>query len=355
MVSKQIHYSLNADLGFKKEAILNFEMPRDTVASHPAQLLNAIKSIPEIEMASAGFEPPAMEGGAFANIQYKDGKKEVKINVQLRWGDTNYIKVYQIKLLAGRNIREGDSINEFLINNTYAKALGFKNPEDAINKQLISSNGKYIPIVGVMQDFHEQSLHGLIGPVVFQSNSHSTIFHIALKPQNADGTVWQNAIAKLTLVYKKMYPEEDFNYTFFDETIAKFYKSEEQTASLLKWASGLAILISCLGLLGLVIYTTNTRTKEIGIRKILGASVTNIVSILSKDFVRLLIIAFLIAAPIAWWASKKWLQNFAYRTTLSWWVFALSGIVMIVIAIITLSIQIIKSATANPVKSLRTE
>ncbi len=155
--------------------------------------------------------------------------------------------------------------------------------------------------------------------------------------------------------YKQMYPDEDFNYKFLDDTIAKFYESEQHTASLLKWATGLAILISCLGLLGLVIYTTNTRTKEIGVRKILGASVANIVSILSKDFIQLIMIAFVIAAPIAWWATYKWLQDFAYRTTISWWVFVVSGIALLLIALITLSIQTIKAAIANPVKSLRTE
>jgi len=354
MVSKQIHYMMNKDLGYKKEAILNFETPFDTVASHRIQLLNEIKSFPEVQLASTGFEPPAMEGAAFGNIKYIEEKKEVKENVQLRWGDTNYIKVYQIKLLAGRNVRQGDSVNEFLVNETYAKDLGFQYPENAINKQL-SFNNKNIPIVGVMQDFHETSLHGLIGPIAFRSDNKGSIFHIALKPQNADGTAWQTAISKIAKTYKQIYPGEDFNYSFFDETIAKFYANEQQTSRLLRWATGLAILISCLGLLGLVIYTTNTRTKEIGIRKILGAPVADIVSILSKDFVALVIIAFAIAAPLAWWAAFKWLENFQYRTTMNWWVFAMSGFAMILIALLTLSIQTIRAAMANPVKSLRAE
>ena len=354
MVSKQIHYMLNKDLGFKKEAILNFETPFDSVASHRIQLLNEIKSIPEVQLASTGFEPPAMEGAAFSNIKYVDGKKEVKINVQIREGDTNYIKVYQIKLLAGRNVRQGDGVNEFLINEAYAKELGFQHPEDAINKQL-NFNDKNVPIVGVMQDFHETSLHGLIEPLVLRSDNKGSIFHIALKPQNAEGTVWQSAISKMAKAYKQIYPAEDFNYSFFDETIAKFYASEQQTSRLLKWATGLAILISCLGLLGLVIYTTSTRSKEIGIRKILGAPVANIVSILSKDFVLLVVTAFAIATPLAWWAVYKWLESFQYRTAMNWWVFALSGFAMISITLLTLSIQIIRAAMANPVKNLRTE
>ena len=140
-----------------------------------------------------------------------------------------------------------------------------------------------MPIIGVMKDFHDQSMHALISPVVFGGSNGST-FHIKLRPNNADGTFWKKTIAEIQRAYKQMYPDEDFNYKFLDDTIAKFYESEQHTASLLSWATGLAILISCLGLLGLVIYTTNTRTKEIGVRKILGASVANIVSILIERF-----------------------------------------------------------------------
>ncbi|MEP7141908.1 MAG: FtsX-like permease family protein [Ferruginibacter sp.] len=353
MVSKQINYSLNADMGFNKEAIINFDMPRDTVASHGKQLLNEIKSLPGVAIASTGFLAPASEGAAFTDLAYNNGKEGVKPNTQIRWGDTDFIKVYQIKLLAGRNVLQSDSIKEFLVNESYSHAIGFQHAEDALNKSL-QWNGKNIPIVGVMKDFHDQSLHSSISPVVFGGNSGST-FHIKLKPNNADGTLWKSSIAGIQKAYKKMYPEEDFNFKFFDDTIAKFYEREQFTASLLQWATGLTIFISCLGLLGLVIYTTNTRTKEIGIRKILGASVANIVSILSKDFVLLVIIAFLIAAPVAWWATYQWLQDFAFKTAISWWVFIVSGISMLLIALITLSIQTIKTAIANPAKSLRTE
>jgi len=167
--------------------------------------------------------------------------------------------------------------------------------------------------------------------------------------------LWKNTIASIEKSYKQIYPEEDFNFKFMDETIAKFYESEQKTAALLKWATALSILISCLGMLGLVIYTTNVRTKEIGVRKILGASVTNIVTILSKDFVKLVLLAFVIAAPVAWWAVYKWLQDYAYKTNMSWWIFAMCGLFMLFVALITLSVQTIRAAVANPVKSLRTE
>ena len=354
MVSKQINYSLNADMGFRKDAILSFVLPRqDTVANHRSVLLNEIKAIPGVKMASRGFLTPADEGAAFTDISYAGS--DYKESVQLRWGDINYLKLFNIKLLAGRNVQQSDTIKEFLINETYAKALGFKHPQDVIGK-LLNFNDKRLPVVGVMHDFHEQSFHSPVGPLVFAGfDDRSYFIHVLLQPQNGNNSSWPNTIAQIQKAYYQLYPDEDFTYNFLDETIAKFYESEQHTASLLSWAMGLSILISCLGLLGLVMYTINTRTKEIGIRKILGATVTNIISILSKDFVQLVLIAFVIATPIAWWATYKWLQDFAYKTNMSWWIFAVCGFAMLLIALITLGIQTIKAAIANPVKSLRTE
>ena len=352
MVSKQINYSLNADLGFNKEGIITFDAPRDTVSSHTQQLLNAINAVPEVEIAASGFLSPANVGVAFTNVTYAP-RKDVKANVQIRWGDPNYLNVYKIKLLAGRNVALSDSMKEFIINNTYAKLLGFQKPADAIGKYL-NFNDKNMLIVGVMQDFHDQSMHAFITPLVFAGNNGST-FHIRLKPNVAGGTVWKTGISKIEKAYKQIYPEADFDYKFFDETIANMYESELHTASLLQWATGLTIFISSLGLLGLVIFTIHTRTKEIGVRKILGASVTNIVAVLSTDFMKLVFLAFIIAAPLGWWATYKWLQDFAYRTPMSWWVFLVSGALMLFIALITLSLQTIKAAMTNPVKSLRSE
>ncbi len=357
MVTRQINFSLHSDLGFNTDGIITFSIPRDKGSkggnsTHRQQLLNEINAIPGVELASTGFLAPATEGAAFTNISYTP-KPEVKDPVQIRWGDPDYIHVYKIKLLAGRNVMASDSIKEFLINNTYAKLLGFKKPEDAIGKML-SFNNKQLPVVGVMQDFHEQSMHAPITALVLGGNNGG-FFHVRLKPDVAGNGNWADAISKIQKAFKQIYPEEDFDYKFVDDTVASFYETERHTASLLNWATGLSVLISCLGLLGLVIYTTNTRTKEIGIRKILGASVANIVSILSIDFVRLVIIAFIIAAPIAWWASYEWLQDFAYRTTLSPWIFLLSGLGMLLMALITLSVRTIKAAIENPVKSLRTE
>lgn len=353
VVSKQINFSLHADMGFNKEAIINFDLPRDTSNSHERALITEIKSLPGVALASSGFFAPADQGVAFTNISFQNGKEVLTPETQIRWGDPDYIRVYQIKLIAGRDVEPSDTVREFLVNEVYAHAIGFSEAADALGKTL-TWNGKQMPIVGIMKDFHDQSMRAPISPVVFGGGIGSTL-HIKLRPDNADGTRWKNTIAAMRRDFYAFYPEGTFNYRFLDDTIAKFYESEQRTAMLLAWATALAILISVLGLLGLVIYTTGVRTKEIGIRKVLGASVTQIVSILSADFMRWVLIAFLIAAPLAWWATHHWLEGFAYRTSLSWWIFLLSGLVMIFFAFVTLSLQTIRAARANPVDSLGAE
>ncbi|HWB26136.1 MAG TPA: FtsX-like permease family protein [Chitinophagaceae bacterium] len=356
IAAKQIYYMVNADMGFKKDAIISFSIPFNyNNFLHPDSkrfvLLNQLKAIPGIERVSLSSSTPATNGWSTSTMTYKDGKKEIETDVHQKSGDTNYLKLFNIKLLAGRNVEQSDTPREYLINETYMHILGFKRPADALNKIL---NGR--PIVGVMADFHEQSLHQTIKPLVFYGETNFCFnFDVALRPQAPGGTTWQSAIKQIEQDYKKLYPDDDFHYEFLDESIAKFYTSEQNIAKLLNWATGLAIFISCMGLLGLVIYTTNLRRKEIGVRKVLGASVANIVTILSKDFMMLVLIAFVVAIPVVWWAMNKWLENFAYKTTVNWWVFALSGSAMALLALLTLSIQTVKAAVDNPVKSLRTE
>lgn len=351
-VGKQINFSLHSDLGFNKDAVINFDQPRDTVAAHVPFLLQEIKKVPGVSLVASGFMAPADNGVSFTNISMVNDTGEVRpnTNIQFRMGNPEYISIYQLALLAGRNVRQSDTIREFLINETYAQALGFKDPSSALGKYL-KWNGMQFPIVGVLKDFHDQGMQSKISALVFGGGNGGTM-HIKLEPNTSK---WPATIAGIQAVFKRLYPESDFNYRFLDDTIRNFYQSEQHTASLLNWATGLAILISCLGLLGLVMFTINTRGKEISIRKVLGASITNIISILSRDFLQLVMIAFIIAAPLAWWVIANWLNNFAYKTNLSWWVFALSGIVMVAIALLVLGIQTFKAAMANPVNRLRSE
>lgn len=356
LVSKQIHYSLNKDMGFKKEAILYFNTNYyDTVRNHKNVLMDKLKAIPGISMVSLCTNPPSSNSTWSGTMKYKDGKKEIESDVQQKYGDSNYIKLYGLKLLAGKNIAATDTVTSFLINETYAHILGFQKPGQAIGKYIEWSK-KQIPIAGVVSDFIQKSLHEPVKPLAIASwNNVERNFSIALQPQNIEGTAWKTTINKIEKAFKEVYPEDDFDYSFFDEDIAKYYTAEQNIGSLLKWSTALAIFISCLGLLGLVIYTTTQRTKEIGVRKVLGASVSQIVSLISKDFIRLVLFAFVIAVPLAWIGMNKWLQNFAFRTEISWWTFLSGGVIMIAIALLTLGFQTIKAAMANPVQSLRSE
>jgi putative ABC transport system permease protein len=288
-------------------------------------------------------------------MKVNNGKKETELMVETIDADTGYFDIYKMKLKAGRWMAQSDTTKEYLINESFAKELGFADPNDAVGKFVDRSDRK-IPIVGVLADFNTKSTHAAIGPLAFAGNTKRSFqVNMALKPQDGAPGLWKETLVKAEKEFKTLYPEDDFNYEFFDATIAAFYKKEQDISRLLNWAAGLCIFISSLGLLGLVIYTTNTRTKEIGVRKVLGASVIQIVSLLSKDLVFLVLIAFVIASPLAWLAMNKWLQDFVYRTNLSWWVFGICGASMLLLAVVVLSIRTVKAALANPVKSLRTE
>jgi ABC-type antimicrobial peptide transport system permease subunit len=363
LVSKQVYYALHKDLGFKKDAILVIDSPwKSRKLAGNQVLLNKLRAMPQVEMVSAGTAAPSSNSTNSTLAVYNDGKKDINTAVEMKYGDENYVKVYHIKILAGRNIQLGDTSTGFVINNTYAKIIGFRNPHDAVGKLVKKFNGDKTPrrIVGVAADFYEHSLHSAINPLaILAAHNKSTwetgTFHIALKPETAGGGEWKKAIAAMGKEWKQIYPDDDFDYHFYDETIARFYDDEQHTSTLLTWATGLSILISCLGLLGLAIYTTNQRTKEIGVRKVLGASVTQIVRLLSTELVLLILLAFVIVTPLAWLALNKWMQGYADKTTISWWIFAASGGCMLLAAVVTSSFQTVKAAIANPVKSLRSE
>ena len=361
IVATQSKFMLNKDMGFKKYAIINFYTNWDEIENGKRDVfMNKLKQMPEIEMISFG-DTPAKNGYSTNRITYKDGKNEIKMDVHQRRVDENYIPLYGLKIVAGRNITTSDTAREFVINETYAKALGFKKSEQAVGKFLDYSGVKgdiKLPIVGVVADFHLQSLRDPIKPLyILSETKYASGFNVKVKIAGKSADNFKAINAKMTKAYDEVYPNSstEFDPKFFDETVAKFYKKEQQFAQILNTATGIAIFISCMGLFGLVAFTTQRRTKEIGIRKVLGASVTQIVNLLSKDFLKLVILGIVIASPIAYWAMNKWLQDFAYRVEISWWIFALAGIGATVIALLTVSYQSIKAALANPVKSLRTE
>ena len=359
LVGKQINYLLNKDMGFKDEAIVSVYSPRaESEVVKKEIYAQKLKRIPEIKTISIGGNPPASFSTNTTNASYIDGEKEIKSILQFIHGDINYLDVFELNLLAGR-VHRNDTIRELVVNETFTKVLGFKNPQDAIGKSVVLSD-ENIPIVGVMGDFHQRSLKSDIEPMALIGDWYRPRFsqfqalHIALQSQSEDGL--KETLSKIENAYKSVYSEvDDYRLVFMDETIQQFYNREQKVSKLLNWATGLSILISCLGLLGLVIYSTNRRVKEIGVRKVLGASLFQINALLCKEFLILVGIAFIIAGPIAWYGMNSWLKDFAYKTNISFWIFLVSGCAMIFFALLIISAKTLHAANANPVNSLRSE
>jgi len=354
IVSKQISYAVNRDLGFKRDAIVYFRVNHNADPKMKPVLLEKLKAIPGIQLVSQASNPPSSNGMWTTTLTFNDGKKEIRENVQMKVADTNYFRMYGFRLLAGTIVPQSDTVNSMVINESYLHVLGYHDPQQVIGKTIKTDHNPVI--VGVTADFFPRSLRESIKPLAIENGIHdANVFNIALTPRTAGGGNWTATLAAVEKAYHSLYPNEDFEYQFVDETIAKFYTAEKNISSLLMWSTGLTIFISCLGLLGLVIYITDQRTKEIGIRKVIGATITQLIFLLSKDFLKLIGLAILIALPIAWWGSRKWLENFAYKTTLSWWVFAAGGGVLILVALVILSIRTLRAALANPVSALRSE
>jgi putative ABC transport system permease protein len=361
IIGNQIKYVLNTDMGFTKNAVINIPGNQNYPREKMQILAQQIKRLAGVQMVSIDLGTPAEESHWSTLLKSKE-LGDAEVGAEFQAGDENYIKLYQLKLLTGRNLLPSDTMKEYLINETLAKQLGFKNPQDAIGKT-ISGGGddgttshKMLPIVGVLTDFHSGSLHDVIAPTfISTSKKYSRIISVKLTTAGKQNSDFKATIAKIEKLWKDVYPNAKFEYKFFDETIAKFYDKEQKTEQLMNTAMVIAIFISCMGLFGLVTFEAQKRTKEIGIRKVLGASVSNIVSMFSMDFLKLILLSFVIASPVAYYFMFQWLQNFAYRVDISWWVFVVSVLAAMFIALITVSFQAIKAAMANPVKSLRTE
>jgi ABC-type antimicrobial peptide transport system permease subunit len=313
-----------------------------------------LRKIAGVEQVSVGAFP-MRHGYLSGPLKYAGTdptKKPLELQIYKKWVDTAYIGLYKMKLVAGRNLTASDTTNELVLNETAVKAFGFASPQDAIGK-MIKQDNVPLPVVGVVSDFHQRDFYTNIDPVALMSNKWTG--NINIKLSGNDPAQWQRTLKAIGQKWYSIYPPESLEYKFYDETLQEMYKQERNLSKLINMATAISILISCLGLFGLVTLTAYQRTKEIGIRKVLGASVAGIVSLLSSEFVKLVLIALVIATPIAWWAMSKWLQDFVYRIQIQWWMFALTGLSAVVIALLTVSVRAIRAALANPVKSLRSE
>lgn len=351
VVSKQINFATQMDMGFRKDAVTTFFIPNFDREGKGSILKNKLTETPEIKTVSLGNQSPAFVGSMSTRLSYDASLKEdQRLSFDMRYGDEHYIHVYDIHLVAGRNIRMLDSTYEVLVNERMLALMEIDSPEEALGKTF--NDGQYT-VVGVMKDFNITSARIEIRPTAYWNNKNGHIVHIALDKEHPAS--WKTGIAKMEQAFMELYPEHPFEYKFLDETIAGFYQTELKLSKLLKWAVGLAITIASLGLFGLAIFTANQRTKEIGIRKVLGASVAQIIVLLLKNLVYLVVIACLIAIPIAYYFMHRWLEDFVYRTTLNWWVFAGAAAGLLGIAVLVLSTRTYYAAVANPVDSLRDE
>jgi predicted permease len=360
VVGRQIHYMLNTDLGFKKDAILTVDIPRNQPKNRKAVFADQIRSMAGVELVSIGGGTPEASGHGGTYLEYK-GKVDTKLDAGFIPIDPNFMSLYGLTLVAGRNFTIGDTARDdfraFILNETAARALGFDHPADAVGQHVSSGFGGVLgPVVGIVKDFHSQDLHEQIKPffLTIQQNAGYMVSAKLSSAALSPGQV-RTLMTQLEASFKKLYPESLFQSRFFDETLEQLYLRERQTSEIMNLAMGIAIFISCMGLFGLAAFTANQRTREIGIRKVLGASIPQLVSMLSRQFVVLVLLSTLIAAPVAGWGMKQWLQDFAYRTSMPWWIFVAAGASAITIALLTVSFQAIRAATANPVMSLRSE
>jgi ABC-type antimicrobial peptide transport system permease subunit len=354
IIVKQMNYFMNQPLGFDKDAIVNVPFRPDSTGSkltdYLRQELLQVNGVQAVTFSSN--TPVEDDNNRFTKLKFDHSIKDEDFQAIVKFADNDYVQTYKLKLVAGRNLLPSGMTREFLVNESFVKSLGLKNPEEILNKE-VSIWGDVIkcPVVGVVKDFNDRSLRQRVAPLIIATNS--TMYRqasIKLATTNISSTM--QSVQK---IWQKTFPDYVYEYRFLDDKIADFYKQENQLSQLYKIFAAIAIFLSCLGLYGLASFMAVQRIKEIGIRKVLGATASNIVYLFSKEFILLISIAFVIATPVAWFFMHQWLQNYPFRIELSWWIFLIGGLASVLIALITVCFQAIKAAIANPVKSLRSE
>ncbi|QHL88262.1 FtsX-like permease family protein [Nibribacter ruber] len=351
IVHNQMEYFRSAELGFDKDAIVTMPLPSGKAKDLMA-LRAQLEAHPAIKSTSFALAPPSANIDMNMSLRYDDFSVPCNFDVNMKLADEHYLKTFDIPLIAGRMYEKNDTMREFLVNETFLKRVGETNPQNAIGKQLQINGGQTQGrIVGVIKDFHLRSLREEISPVVMSTFSQFYFF-VNAKIEAKDSKA---ALAHLKQVWSSAYPDDVFDYEFLDDAIARFYEEEARQSYLFKVFSVIAILIGCLGLYGLVSFMVTQRTKEVGVRKVLGASSASIVGLFSKDFTKLVLVAFVIAAPVSYYFMEKWLQDFTYRIDISYWVFLAAGALTLLIALATVSVQALRAALANPVRALKTE
>lgn len=350
IIYNQMSFMRNQDLGFNKEQTVVLEINPSSVQTSLKLTLDNVPGVLSTSLGSA--VPGGNTNGAYSEIENKVGEMQVA-NLDAYFVDHDYISQFDLKVVAGREFSREfvtDSTQAMIVNEKAVQLLGYSSPEEAIGAKYDQWGSKG-EIIGVVKDFHFKSLQQNILPLTMRIEPGNTdIISVKISPDNI-----QQTLASIESSWQNLVPDTPFSYYFLDEFFDRQYRSEERFGNLFLYFASLAILISCLGLLGLAAYSTLQRKREIGIRKVVGSSIFGIVNLLAKDFLKLVGIAFLIATPIAWFLMNSWLEDFAYRIDIKLWVFCLAGASALFIALATVSFHAIKASLANPVKSLRTE
>lgn len=359
IISNQMQFMRSKDLGFAKEQELIIPLRSENAKSSYTRMKTALTKLNDVSAVGASLYYPGIFNPMDRGL-YKEGKsmKDAQIT-KLNIVDESFIQTLDIKAKSGRLFSAqfpADTINGIVLNEEAVRKLGFASAEAAVGRSVFfdwEGRANPLTVVGVVKDFHFEDLQQPISPYGFQLNSNSNDYgYMVLHAKNTD---LKKLVAEVGQVWKQANPNEPFDYHFLDDSFQKNYIAQDRLAAIVKYFTIIAILISCLGLFGLATFSAEQRIKEIGVRKVLGASVTGIVTLLSKDFLLLVGIAMVIASPIAWYVMHRWLQDFAYRINIQWWVFIVATMIAMAIALITVSFQAIKAAVSNPIKSLRTE
>ncbi|MFL9483580.1 ABC transporter permease [Chitinophagaceae bacterium LWZ2-11] len=351
IIAKQMNYSINTDMGFNKDGIVLLPVPQDD-KSKMSNLRNRILNVPGVEKVSFCFQPPASGSNNTTDARYDNHEKKEPFEVNRKDADDQYLSTFGLKLVAGRNIYQSDTMREYIVNEAFVRKMQIKNPQEVIGKTLSINGGtQFAPIVGVVKDFYNYSFRSEIGAICISSNYRNyNNCAVKLNVKNSKA-----ALAAFDKIWNDVYPEYVYSYDFLDAKIIKFYQLESILLKLIQAFAGIAIVIGCLGLYGLVSFMAVQKTKEIGVRKVLGANLPSIIWLFGKEFTRLLLVAFVIAAPLAWWVMHKWLQDYVYKINIGIDIFLLAILSTFIIATVTVGYRSLRAATANPIKSLRTE
>lgn len=354
IIINQVDYYRKKDLGFKKDAILVIPIPEAEVpveknnVSKMRTLRDEFQQLSGVSSASLSSAPPS-SGNVSNTIFTVDGNDETFVS-QVKQIDGNYIDLYNLQIIAGQNIEDADTAKGFLVNEKLVRTIGLNRPEEIIGK-VLHLWGKTLPVVGVVKDFHTVSLRRPIEATALMNRirGYETLsLHV-------DMARIQEVISAVKTKWETRYPDHIFDYTFLDQQIAEFYEVEKRMSIMLSIFSSVAIFVGCLGLYGLATFMANQKTKEVGVRKVLGASVENIIFLFSREYIKLIIVGFVFAAPIAWFAMNKFLEEFTYKENIGPAVFFIGLGITLLIALLTVGYKSVKSAIANPVKSLRSE